>query len=484
MKDALELFTGQAMTENWPEGYFVNIPYTKGYYREMAPAYLRFCLLLKGVLPPDAANFNYCELAMGHGYSANIHAAANDGIFVGLDFMPDHALFAERMAKGAATGLQVRDAGIAEFCSGSTDEFDYVCLHGGWSWIAGHNREIIVNFLGRCLKPGGVFYVSYNTWPGWFSAAPLRKLFTLFDNYYGSAGMPETERIGNAVTLTEALLDCNPLFLNASEWIRERFDGLKKENPAYLAHEFFNADWNVEWSSDVAKQLWRAKLSFGASAAVCDNIDGFGFTEDAGRFLSSIANPLLREQVRDFFCNTQFRADIFIKGIIQLVPEEQIELLAQEYFILSKLPDDMQYVIVCGMGVYELDKTLHGKLVQAMAADNFSAKTLRALQEKVADMADLRQTAHAMARLIAKGYAQPCKPLNSKKESCSRLNALIMSMPENCGLEFLASPVSGSAVEIPPENIRAIRDEFNGKVPISQKTGFSELLMAHGIINH
>ncbi len=419
------------MTENWPEGYFVNIPYTKGYYREMAPAYLRFCLLLKGVLPPDAANFNYCELAMGHGYSANIHAAANDGIFVGLDFMPDHALFAERMAKGAATGLQVRDAGIAEFCSGSTDEFDYVCLHGGWSWIAGHNREIIVNFLGRCLKPGGVFYVSYNTWPGWFSAAPLRKLFTLFDNYYGSAGMPETERIGNAVTLTEALLDCNPLFLNASEWIRERFDGLKKENPAYLAHEFFNADWNVEWSSDVAKQLWRAKLSFGASAAVCDNIDGFGFTEDAGRFLSSIANPLLREQVRDFFCNT-----------------------------------------------------LHGKLVQAMAADNFSAKTLRALQEKVADMADLRQTAHAMARLVAKGYAQPCKPLNSKKESCSRLNALIMSMPENCGLEFLASPVSGSAVEIPPENIRAIRDEFNGKVPISQKTGFSELLMAHGIINH
>ena len=38
MKDALELFTGQAMTENWPEGYFVNIPYTKCYYREMAPA--------------------------------------------------------------------------------------------------------------------------------------------------------------------------------------------------------------------------------------------------------------------------------------------------------------------------------------------------------------------------------------------------------------------------------------------------------------
>ncbi len=44
-------FTGHAMTENWPEGYFVNIPYTKGYYREMAPAYLRFCLLLKGVPP-------------------------------------------------------------------------------------------------------------------------------------------------------------------------------------------------------------------------------------------------------------------------------------------------------------------------------------------------------------------------------------------------------------------------------------------------
>lgn len=110
------------MSGNWSEGYFVHIPYTVGYYRELASAYLRFCLLLKGILPPPAMDFRYCELAMGNGYSANIHATANDGIFVGLDFIPEHALFAERMAREAKSGLNVHDADTVDFCSSDRNE--------------------------------------------------------------------------------------------------------------------------------------------------------------------------------------------------------------------------------------------------------------------------------------------------------------------------------------------------------------------------
>ena len=34
---------------NWNEGYFTDSAYTFGYYKELNPVYLRYCLLVNGV---------------------------------------------------------------------------------------------------------------------------------------------------------------------------------------------------------------------------------------------------------------------------------------------------------------------------------------------------------------------------------------------------------------------------------------------------
>ena len=44
--------------------------------------------------------------------------------------------------------------------------FDHIGLHGVWSWISDRNRTVIVGFIQRKLKPGGVLYVGYNALPG------------------------------------------------------------------------------------------------------------------------------------------------------------------------------------------------------------------------------------------------------------------------------------------------------------------------------
>lgn len=36
------------MGEDWNEGYFTDVGYTFGYYREINPVFQRFCLLLRG----------------------------------------------------------------------------------------------------------------------------------------------------------------------------------------------------------------------------------------------------------------------------------------------------------------------------------------------------------------------------------------------------------------------------------------------------
>jgi len=78
------------MQGTWTEGYVDWSTYTYGYYREMCPAHIRFCLAVSRIIPPPEEGFSYCELGMGQGFSANLHAAAGDGGFVGMDFNPDH----------------------------------------------------------------------------------------------------------------------------------------------------------------------------------------------------------------------------------------------------------------------------------------------------------------------------------------------------------------------------------------------------------
>ena len=78
------------------------------------------------------------------------------------------------MAEISGSGAQLFDEAFADFCKrGDLPEFDYIGLHGIWSWISDGNRAVIVDFIRRKLKVGGVLYISYNTQPGWAAMTPM-----------------------------------------------------------------------------------------------------------------------------------------------------------------------------------------------------------------------------------------------------------------------------------------------------------------------
>lgn len=439
------------MSARWTEGYHTGMQYSAGYYRELCPQHLRFCLLIRGIEPPPAAGVRYCELAMGLGCSANIHAAANDGDFTGMDFQPGYAALAAQLAREGGSGLRVTDESLAEFSARSHAPYDYLCLHGGWSWFSRTNREHVVKLARQALRPGGILYLSYYCWPGWSPGAPLRELFKLFDDFYGCPGLPPDERIRNAVALTAALLQRKPLFLNVSKWIEERFAGLKNEDPAYLAHEFFNASWHVAWFRDVAEQLAEAKLDFGASARIRDNLDDFGLTPDAAEFIRNLSHPVVREQVWDFFCNTQFRTDIFVKGARRLSAMRRRELLLNERFVLAVLPQEVHYSLECGMGIFALEEKVHGHIVELLAADQFRPKSLQELKDRIESRISWEQLAGAVARLAAKGYVQPCgpEPDRARVRRCHRLNSIIFGRENIFPFpNAAASPITGGSLKL------------------------------------
>ena len=159
---------------DWTAGYVADIGYTYGYYTELHPLRARLAFLNAGLVPPTRGA--HCELGFGQGVSVNIHAAASDNEWHATDFNPSQAAFAQELARVSGANAHLHDQAFVEFCArDDLPDFDSIGLHGIWSWISDENRAVIVDFVCRKLKVGGVLYISYNTQPGWAAMVPMRE---------------------------------------------------------------------------------------------------------------------------------------------------------------------------------------------------------------------------------------------------------------------------------------------------------------------
>src|SRR5882672_11396862 len=147
---------------DWTSGYIADLGYTYGYYSELNPLRIKLAFLSAGLAPPKEGPC--CELGFGQGISVNVHAAAAPADWWGTDFNPSQARFARDLAEATGSRAKLFDESFTEFCGRSDlPEFAFIGLHGIWSWISNENRAVIVDFIRRKLKAGGVVHMSYNT---------------------------------------------------------------------------------------------------------------------------------------------------------------------------------------------------------------------------------------------------------------------------------------------------------------------------------
>jgi hypothetical protein len=138
---------------SWTSGYVADIGYTYGYYTELNPLRVKPAFLNAGLVYPEAGTA--CELGYGQGLSANLHAAASTTQWWGTDFNPSQAGFARDLAAVSGSGASLYDDAFADFAARpDLPEFDYIGIHGIWSWISDDNRQVLVDFVRRKLAVG------------------------------------------------------------------------------------------------------------------------------------------------------------------------------------------------------------------------------------------------------------------------------------------------------------------------------------------
>jgi SAM-dependent methyltransferase len=369
---------------SWSGGYVSDIEYTAGFYAEQGPVYLNFVAALNGfALPSPQRPFTYFELGSGRGMTINLLAAANpNGRFYAADFNPAHVAGAVELAEGAQLeNLTLLEQSFEALAGGSVDLpcFDYITLHGIYTWVDAANQQHIIDFIGRYLKSGGIVYVSYNALPGWTASLPLQRLLVEYGHAYPNRS---DVQVANAAQLVQKMVDAKVgYFTSGGSALAARVDGLKRHNRNYLVHEYMHKHWQPMYHADVARDLAEAKLEFVGSADLSMRYPRIYLNEEKMALLEAFPETAMQETLKDYCLNTSFRKDVFIRGSRRLAMAKRLELLKEFGLALLVPRENVQLTMQLPQGEATARPEVALPMLDALANGPRTLRQIMALPE-------------------------------------------------------------------------------------------------------
>ena len=436
------------LAADWTEGYVAEIEYTSGFYQELAPNLLSFAALVAGYQAPAIDRpFTCFELGCGKGISANLIAAANPaGRFYANDFNPAHIVFARGLAADARLeNVTFLEKSFAELGGEELPDFDYITLHGVYSWVSAENRRAIVDFIRRKLKPGGLVYISYNSLPGWSAFAPLRELMM---QYAARQTGPLPQRIKSSLAFAQGLGQAKAKYFAGNPAAGPRLDRMAGQATNYLAHEYFNKDWTLLYHADVVADMTAAKLTYAGSASIIEQFDDVVAKPEALALYKDINDRVLRETVKDFVLNQQFRRDIYVRGAPRLDVRAQIAAAMKTRLVLRVPRAQCSETVKVPVGTINLAPA-YMKMLDFLADGPQSLRDILAKSE-IVKLGDATQAIRSAALLTAVGYIAPALPEEAEKaarQSTRQFNdAIVNRTMRGDDISYFASPVTGNGV--------------------------------------
>lgn len=433
---------------HWSEGYVNDINYTPYYYKELNPERLIIPFLIAGIAPPAKIS-HACELGFGQGVSVNLHAIAGGAKWHATDFNPSQANFAQHLfslSDADSNRLHISDKSFAEFCKqDDLPDFDFIGLHGIWSWISDENRHIITDFLRRKLKVGGVLYISYNTLPGWSSAAPIRHLLAQHNSMMASPASNRADNAKLAVEFGKQVIELSHSLNSTTPFLASRIAQLETMSPNYLAHEYLNKDWHPMYFAQMAQWLGDAKLSYACSANYFDDFAPVLFDDEQQQFFDSIQNLAFAQTIKDYLLNKQFRRDLWVKGIRQLNSHERTQQMMALGIMLTIPRNEFVDTISNNRTTTLIGELFHPVL--DILADG-KIHSVQSLHDALGDTLSQEQLFLVVAILHDKEDIVLCRtPSDDDIHASQTFNHTILADKRpNPEVSYLASPITGGGI--------------------------------------
>lgn len=447
---------------SWDMGYHSEILYTYGYYKEINPLWAEFVFANLGIAFPNMRTGGgiACELGFGQGVSINMHANASTTTWYGTDFNPSQVNFAKHLAEQGHAQIHLFDDAFGDFAK-RTDlpQFDYICLHGIWSWISKENQQYIVDFIQNHLKIGGVVYISYNVSPGFITFEPVRHLMKEFNNNLIAGSCDNDARINFIKQFLAEIVKVNPSVIQSNPSLPQRIESTLTQDTHYLTGEYLNNFWDIIHFSDMAKTLERAKLNFAGSATGSELLDEINLTAEQRAFLAKYKGTPLYESSRDFIVNQQFRRDFFVKGAMHLSEEQQKQALYDTVALLTIPAEDVSYNINGRIGVAHLKEEVYKPVVNFFGDQQTHSfgEAIAALETKELNATQILE---ALRTLTLVGIMQPAKREQEISEeiyqNCKEFNRNLLLNKLGSQLTCLACPMLQGGLYVSPISMQLL----------------------------
>ena len=238
--------------------------------------------------------------------------------FAGVDLSVVQIFEANKRAKAInADNVTYHHMSISDVDS-KLGEFDYIIVHGVYSWVPSNVQAAILRICNQNLSPEGLAFVSYNVQPGWRMKQAARDVFMALT----PPEMPAQQRWEYGVNWIKDALETtaneDPRPLLHQTLAKELDTILTQKNIRYLAHEYLEDHNEPVLFREFLTQASKAELAY------------LGDAEPAS-MVRHITNPILRdffkrrpangmvetEQAIDIIMGRSFRQSILVKGIRQ-----------------------------------------------------------------------------------------------------------------------------------------------------------------------
>jgi SAM-dependent methyltransferase/methyltransferase-like protein len=299
---------------------YADVPYPTAPIRCTHPEILSVVGALSGLRPAPPDRCRVLEIGCGDGGNLLPMACGLPGAeFVGIE--PSGP--ALERARNAAASIGARNVVFEQKGVEALDDrlgtFDYIITHGVFSWVTSDLQEKILEVSRRLLRPDGLAYISYNTYPGWHARGMIREMMLFHVRNEPSP----TARVAGARDLLSRLCDAvgatdkgghSATDLAAfGSLLRHERDMLSRYPDAYFYHEHLERVNLPLYFHEFAGRAARHGLSY-VSEALYSSSRPIAYPAAVSDAVGRLAkDPAEVQQVLDFASNRAFRQSVLCR---------------------------------------------------------------------------------------------------------------------------------------------------------------------------
>lgn len=287
-----------------PASSYDELPYSDHCFPYTHPDYLATLGAIYGLAPPPVERCRVLELGCARGGNLVPMALHCPGArFVGIDLSARQIAMGQELVD--ALGLDNIDLRVVSITDvdDSFGQFDYIVCHGVFSWVPEPVRDKILQICSRRLTPGGIAYISYNTYPGWHARGMVRDMLA----YHVKSAGPALDRVEQAREFLEEITRVLPEKSSAyARILSTERQFLRGVGNSYVYHEHLEETNHPFYFHEFMKQTEARGLRFLGEARTPGLIHTL--PPESREVLEGWSHDeVAREQHLDFLCNRTFR---------------------------------------------------------------------------------------------------------------------------------------------------------------------------------